>query len=65
MVRRKDRPLLQVDVSFEATRLGPHHLIAAYANLVPTVRRMSPRSKPKGADAAPIKITTTASGGET
>jgi hypothetical protein len=27
MVRRTDRPLLQVRVSFETTRLGPQHLI--------------------------------------
>ena len=45
MVRRADRPLLQVQVSFEATRLGPQHLIAAYASLVPKVRRTSPRPK--------------------
>jgi hypothetical protein len=48
MVRRTDRPLLQVRVSFEATRFGPQHLIEAYARLVPTVRRTSPRSKREG-----------------
>ena len=38
MVRRTDRPLLQVRVSFEATRSAPHHLIEAYARLVPMVQ---------------------------
>ena len=47
MVRRTDHPL-QVRVSFEATRLGPQHLIEAYARLVPTVRRTNLR--PKGGD---------------
>ena len=42
MVRRTDHPL-QVRVSFEATRLGPQHLIEAYARLVPTVRRTNLR----------------------
>jgi hypothetical protein len=41
MVRRTDRLLLQVRVSFEATRFGPQHLIEAYVRLVPMVRRMS------------------------
>ena len=53
MVRRTDRPLLQVRVSFETTRLGPQHLIEAYARLVPTVRRSSRR--PKRSDARPAK----------
>jgi len=39
MVRRTDRPLRNVRVSFEATRFAPQHLIEAYAWLVPTVRR--------------------------
>ena len=38
MVRRTDRPLGQVRVSFETTRLSPQHLIAAYELLVPEVR---------------------------
>jgi len=41
MVRRTDRPLQQVRVSFEATRFGAQHLIEAYARLVPMVRRTS------------------------
>jgi hypothetical protein len=38
---RQDRPLLQLSVSFEATRLGPQHLIAIYARLVPVIRQRS------------------------
>ncbi|MFD2054992.1 hypothetical protein ACFSQT_18595 [Mesorhizobium calcicola] len=43
MVRRKDRPVLRMQVSFEATRTGPQHLLEAYAHLVPTIRRSSGR----------------------
>lgn len=43
MVRRMDRPVLRVHVSFEATRTGPQHLLEAYARLVPTIRRTSQR----------------------
>ena len=39
MVRRTDRPLRIVRVSFETTRFSAQHLIDAYACLVPTVRR--------------------------
>jgi hypothetical protein len=39
MVRRSDRPLRIVRVSFETTRFSAQHLIEAYACLVPTVRR--------------------------
>jgi hypothetical protein len=39
MVRRTDRPLGQVRVSFETTRFGPLHLSKAYELLVPEVRR--------------------------
>ena len=53
MVRRTDRPLQQVRVSFEATRFGPQHLIEAYARLVPTVRRTSQR--PKRSEVRPTK----------
>jgi hypothetical protein len=55
MVRRTDRPLLQVRVSFEATRSSPHHLIEAYARLVPMVQRTSRR--PKRGDARPTEAT--------
>ncbi len=41
MVRRPDRPLRNVRVSFETTRFSAQHLIDAYAGLVPTVRRAS------------------------
>jgi hypothetical protein len=40
MVRRTPRPLLQVQESFEATRLSPQHLIDAYNRLVPIRRTM-------------------------
>ena len=39
MVRRTDRPLRIVCVSFETTRFSAEHLIEAYASLVPLVRR--------------------------
>ena len=45
MVRRTDRPLRIVLVSFETTRFSAEHLIEAYACLVPMVRRtrLAPR----------------------
>jgi hypothetical protein len=48
MVRRPDRPLRIVRVSFEATRFSAQHLIDAYTALVPMVRRTrlrGPREK--------------------
>jgi hypothetical protein len=39
MVRRTDRPLLQVRVSFETTRFSQQHLIEVYARLALTPRR--------------------------
>ena len=39
MVRRMDRPLRIVRVSFEMTRFSAQHLIDAYACLVPMVVR--------------------------
>jgi len=39
MVRRTDRPLRIVRVSFETTRFSAQHLIDAYTVLVPMVRR--------------------------
>jgi hypothetical protein len=39
MVRRPDRPMRIVQVSFETTRFSAQHLIDAYACLVPVVRR--------------------------
>jgi hypothetical protein len=65
MVRRTDRLLLQVRVSFEATRFGPQHLIEAYARLVPVVRRTSPRPKRNNAQPPKTKVATvTARGGD-
>ena len=65
MVRRTDRLLLQVRVSFEATRFGPQHLIEAYARLVPVVRRTSPLPKRSNAQPPKMKVATaTARGGE-
>jgi hypothetical protein len=64
MVRRKDPPLLQVRVSFEATRLSPQHLIEAYARLMPAVRRKCLR--PNRSDAPPpkVKMAKAATGGK-
>jgi hypothetical protein len=65
MVRRTDRPLQQVRVSFEATRFGAQHLIEAYARLVPMVRRKSLPTK--RSDICPPKakvVTMTARGGD-
>ena len=39
MVRRTDRPVRIVRVSFETTRFSAQHLTDAYACLVPLVRR--------------------------
>jgi len=65
MVRRTDRLLLQVRVSFEATRFGPQHLTEAYARLVPVVRRTSPRPKRSNAQPPKTKVATvTARGGD-
>ena len=45
---RKDRPLGQVSVSFEANRFGPRHLVEIYAQLVPILRRSKvQKSEPK------------------
>ena len=44
MVRRTDRPLLRVRVSFETTRFSQQYLIEVYARVAPTLRR-SLRSK--------------------
>ena len=48
MVRRPDRPLRVMRVSFETTRFSAQHLIDAYTALVPMVRRTrlrGPREK--------------------
>jgi len=54
MVRRTDRPLRNVRVSFEVTRFSTQHLIDAYERLVPTVRRV--RLQTTGGNASPGKI---------
>lgn len=65
MVWRTDRLLLQVRVSFEATRFGRQHLIDAYARLVPVVRRTSPRPERSNAQPPKTKVATmTARGGD-
>jgi hypothetical protein len=62
MVRSKDPLLLQVRVSFEATRLSPQHLIDAYDHLMPIVwRARLPRSN-RGCVAVSLK--TAKAGGE-
>jgi hypothetical protein len=61
MVRRTDRPLGQVRVSFETTRLGPQHLIDAYELLVPQVRharQRAPHSKAELREAKTAKAKT-------
>jgi hypothetical protein len=55
MIRSKDLPLLQVRVSFEATRLSPQHLIEAYDRLMPIVRRSRLRSNPGGVPVPSLK----------
>jgi len=52
MVRRTDRPLRIVRVSFEPTRFSAQHLIDAYTALVPMVRRTRLRV-PRGKTALP------------
>jgi hypothetical protein len=65
MVRRTDRPRLEVRVSFEATRLGPQHLIEAYARLAPpTTRRTNARLKPSDIQISPVRTRTTMAGGD-
>ena len=54
MVRRTDRPLRNVRVSFEVTRFSTQHLIDAYERLVPMVRRV--RRQATRAKASPQEI---------
>ena len=51
MIRRTDRPLRIVRVSFQTTRFSAQHLIDAYTWLVPIVRRT--RVASKGSQAGP------------
>jgi hypothetical protein len=62
MVRRTDRPLLQVRVSFETTRFSQQHLIEIYGRLVPTLRRRNQRPASDGAP-QPKTQATAGSGG--
>jgi hypothetical protein len=64
MVRRTDRPLRQVRVSFEAIRFGSQHLIEAYARLVPMVRRTSLQSKRNDPPRPKVVVTVMAGGGD-
>jgi hypothetical protein len=57
MVRRTDRPLGQVRVSFETTRLSPQHLIEAYELLAAQLRRSSARVPHNTAELRETKIT--------
>jgi hypothetical protein len=54
MVRRPDRPLRIVRVSFETTRFSARHLVEAYSALVPMVRRTRPRSPHRKIGPLPI-----------
>jgi hypothetical protein len=64
MARRKDSPLLQVRVSFEATRLSPQHLIEAYARLMPAVRRTCLRPNRGGVPSSKVRNAKAGTGGE-
>jgi hypothetical protein len=58
MVRRTDRPLRIVRVSFETTRFSAQHLIDAYTALVPMVRRSRQRAPPTKSGPPEIKAMT-------
>lgn len=64
MVRRMDRPVLRMHVSFEATRTGPQHLIEAYAHLVPTIRRTKQRPVRRANPSSKVTKAMARSGGE-
>ena len=59
MDRRADRPLGQVRVSFETTRLSPQHLISAYELLVPEVRHACRPMTPSKAEPRESAMTRT------
>ena len=62
---RKDRPLVQVSVAFEANRFGPRHLVEIYARLVPTVRRSRvPANRPGPSCPTPQDLKTQGGGHE-
>ncbi|KUM28086.1 hypothetical protein AU467_35080 [Mesorhizobium loti] len=64
MVRRMDRPVLRVHVSFEATRTGPQHLLEAYARLVPQIRRTKQRQERRADLSSKVTEVMARSGGE-
>ena len=57
MVRRPDRPLRIVRVSFETTRFSAQHLIEAYAAVVPVVRRTRLRASREKTVASQVMAT--------
>jgi hypothetical protein len=57
MIRRTDRPLRNVRVSFEVTRFSAQHLIDAYAGLVPTIRRERAQPMRGKARTGEVKVT--------
>jgi hypothetical protein len=59
MVRRTDRPLLRVRVSFEVTRFSQQHLIEAYGRLTPTLRRSVRPTKEDALQPTALKIAKT------
>jgi len=66
MVRRTDRPLQNVRVSFETTRFSTQHLIEAYSTLVLPVRRQPLRAaNTKTGPPRRATMTTKRRGGET
>jgi hypothetical protein len=56
MVRREDRPRLDVREAFEPTRLSPQCLISAYARLVPVRRASVPMAKGESQQPADVPI---------
>lgn len=58
MVRREDRPRLEVREAFEPTRLSPQCLISAHARLVPIRRASVSKAKPKQQEQADALVRT-------
>jgi hypothetical protein len=63
LARRTGR-VLQVRVSFETTRLGPQHLIDAYARLVPLIRRAQSRRKRSEGQSSRMRVASVKAGAE-
>jgi hypothetical protein len=61
MVRRRDPPPLEVQESFETTRLARQCLIEAYTRLVP-IRRKAPKARHGGLP--PAAVAASRRGGE-